>query len=190
MIQAVRGVLRHLHRTGRVVEDCSRFIQGPRRYRLASIPTTISVDEVRRLLATIDRRSAIGRRNYAILLLLAVYGLRAREVVDLRVHDVDWRGGVIRVRRSKTSRPLVLPLTSAVGNALAAYLRCGRPPTDAREIFVRHHTGDGPLPSLHLLGARDSRARPGCSPSVWHPSDPRARERRNTDVRRGNNCGV
>jgi integrase len=121
------------------VEDWSRFVQGPRRYRLASIPTTISVDEVRRLLATIDRRSAIGRRNYAILLLLAVYGLRAREVVDLRLDDVDWRGGVIRVRRSKTSRPLVLPLTSAIGNALAAYLRRGRPPTDAREIFVRHH---------------------------------------------------
>ena len=139
MIQAVRSLLRHLHRTGRVVEDWSRFVQGPRRYRLASIPTTISVDEVRRLLATIDRRSAIGRRNYAIVLLLAVYGLRAREVVDLRVDDVDWRGGVVRVRRSKTSRPLVLPLMSAIGSALAAYLRRGRPPTDAREIFVRHH---------------------------------------------------
>ncbi len=85
MIQAVRGVLRHLHRSGRVAEDWSRFIQGPRRYRLASIPTTISVDEVRPLLTAIDRRSAIGRRNYAIVLLLAVYGLRAREVVDLRL---------------------------------------------------------------------------------------------------------
>jgi site-specific recombinase XerD len=138
MIQAVRGMLRHLHRTGRVVEDWSRFVQGPRRYRLASIPTTISMDEVRRLLATIDRRSAISRRNYAILLLLAVYGLRAREVIELRVDDVDWRGGIIRVRRSKTSRPLVLPLTSSIGSALAAYLRHGRPPTDAREIFVRH----------------------------------------------------
>jgi integrase/recombinase XerD len=139
MIQAVRGLLRHLHRTGRVVDDWSRFVQGPRRYRLASIPTTISLDEVRRLLATVDRRSAIGRRNYAILLLLAVYGLRSREVVDLRMDDVDWRGGMIRVRRSKTSRPLLLPLTSSVGSALAAYLRRGRPPSDAREIFVRHH---------------------------------------------------
>ena len=138
VVQAVRGLLRHLHRTGRVMEDWSRFVQGPRRYRLASIPTTISMDEVRRLLATIDRRSAIGRRNYAIVLLLAVYGLRSREVVDLRVDDLDWRAGIIRVRRSKTSRPLVLPLTASVGNALAAYLRRGRPRTDAREIFVRH----------------------------------------------------
>ncbi len=145
VIQAVRGVLRHLHRTGRVVEDWSRFVQGPRRYRLASIPTTISLDEVRRLLTTIDRRSAMGRRDYAILLLLAVYGLRAREVVDLGVNDIDWRAGIIRVQRSKTSRPLVLPLTSAVGSALVSYLRRGRPCTDVREIFVCHRGAPCPF---------------------------------------------
>jgi integrase/recombinase XerD len=138
IIQTVRGMLRHLHRTGRLAEDWSRFVHGPRRYRLASIPTTISVDEVRRLLATIDRRSAIGLRDYAILMFLAVYGLRAREVVDLRLNDVDWRAGIIRVQRSKTSRPLVLPLTSAIGRALVAYLRRGRPCT-ARQIFVCHN---------------------------------------------------
>jgi integrase/recombinase XerD len=144
VVQAVRGLLRHLHRTGRVATDWSRFIQGPRRYRLATIPTTISVDEVRRLLATVDRRSATGCRNYAILLLLAVYGLRAREVVDLRLDHIDWRAGIMRVQRSKTSRPLVLPLTSAVGRALVTYLRRGRPCTDAREIFVRHN--GAPIP--------------------------------------------
>lgn len=136
--QAVRGLLRHFHRTGRVAADWSRFVQAPRRYRLASVPTTISTEEVHRLLTTVDRRSAVGRRNYAILLLLAVYGLRAREVVDLRLDDIDWRAGIVRVQRSKTARPLVLPLTVAVGGALVTYLRRGRPPTDAREIFVRH----------------------------------------------------
>ena len=138
VIQAVRGLLRHLHRTGRVAVDWSRFVQGPRRYRLASLPTTISAEDVRRLLTSVDRRSAMGRRNYAILLLLAVYGLRAREVADLRVDDIDWRAGIMRVQRSKTARPLVLPLTAAAGCALVAYLRRGRPRTDAREIFVRH----------------------------------------------------
>jgi integrase/recombinase XerD len=139
IIQTVRGMLRHLQRTGRVAEDWSRFVHGPRRYRLASVPTTISVDEVRRLLATLDRRSAIGLRNYAILMFLAVYGLRAREVVDLGLNDIDWRAGIIRVQRSKTSRPLLLPLTSAIGRALVAYLRRGRPCTDARQIFVCHN---------------------------------------------------
>lgn len=145
VIQAVRGVLRHLHRTHRTVEDWSRFVQGPRRYRLASIPTTISVDEIRRLLTTVDRRSAMGCRDYAILLLLAVYGLRAREVVELGANDIDWRAGIIRVQQSKTSRPLVLPLTSAVGRALVAYLRRGRPCSDAREIFVCHHGAPRPF---------------------------------------------
>lgn len=139
LIQVIRGLLRHLHRTGRLEHDWSRCVQGPRRYRLATLPTTISTDEVKRLLRSVDRRSAIGRRHYAMLLLLAVYGLRAREVVELRIDDVDWRARVLRVRRSKTGRPLVLPLTAAVGQALVAYLRRGRPPTDAREIFVRHH---------------------------------------------------
>jgi integrase/recombinase XerD len=139
VVQAVRGLLRHLHRTGRVPDDWSRCVQGPRRYRLASIPTTISPDDVRRLLAGIDRRSATGRRNYAIVLLLAVYGLRAREVVDLRIDDVDWRAGIVRVQRSKTGRPLVLPLTAVVGQALVAYLRRGRPRTDVRAMFVRHN---------------------------------------------------
>ena len=95
IVPAVRGVLRHLQRTGRVVHDWSRFVQAPRRYRLASIPTTIGVNEVRRVLAAVDRRSAIGRRNYTMLLLLATYGLRAREVVDLRLDDIN-----AEVRRS------------------------------------------------------------------------------------------
>jgi site-specific recombinase XerD len=131
--------LRHFHRTGRLAHDWSRCIQGPRRYRLATVPTTISLDQVRQLLRSVDRRSAIGRRHYAMFLLLAVYGLRAREVVELRLDDIDWRAHVLRVRRSKTGRPLVLPLTAAVAEALVAYLRRGRPQTEAREILVRHH---------------------------------------------------
>jgi site-specific recombinase XerD len=139
LVQVVRGLLRHLHRTGRTGQDWSRFVQVPRRYRLATLPATISLDEVRRLLAAVDQDSAVGRRNHAILLLLAVYGLRAREVVDLRVDDIDWRARLLRVRRSKTGRPLVLPLTAAVEQAVVAYLRDDRPQTQAREIFVRHH---------------------------------------------------
>lgn len=138
LIQVIRGLLRHFHRSGRLAQDWSPYVQGPRRYRLATIPTTISFGEVQRLLTSVDRRSAIGRRHYAMLLLLAVYGLRAREVVELRIDDVDWRARVLHVRRSKTGRPLALPLTTAVGQALVAYLRRGRPRTDAREIFVRH----------------------------------------------------
>ncbi len=145
VLQAVRGLLRHLQRTGRVEWDWSRFVQGPRRYHLASLPATISAEEVRQLLASVDRRSAVGRRDYAILLLLAVYGLRAKEITDICLDDVDWRAAVFRVRRSKTSRPLVLPLTRAAAHALAIYIRRGRPRTDSREIFVCHHGAPTPF---------------------------------------------
>lgn len=138
LLQVVRGLLRHLHRTGRLAHDWSTCIQGPRRYRLATVPTTISREQVKQLLRSVDRRTAIGRRHYAMVLLLAVYGLRAREVVELRLDDVDWRARVLRIQRSKTGHPLVLPLTAAVAEALVAYLRQGRPHTEAREIFVRH----------------------------------------------------
>ncbi len=138
VIQVVRGVLRHLQRSGRLTHDWSSLIQGPRRYRLAAVPTTISLDDVRRLLAGINRRSPIGRRNYAMLLLLAVYGLRAHEVVELRLDDINWRARILHVRQSKTAQTLMLPLTADVGQALVTYLRRGRPHTSAREIFVRH----------------------------------------------------
>lgn len=145
ILQAVRGVLRHLQRTGRIGCDWSGFVKGPRRYRLASIPTTISADEVRRLLDSVDRGSALGRRDYAVLLLLAVYGLRAKEIADLRLEDVDWRAAILHVRRSKTARPLTLPLTGAVARALSGYIRHGRPRTNSREIFVCHHGDPTPF---------------------------------------------
>ncbi len=138
MVQAVRGILRHLCRTGRVAMDLAPLVRGPRRYVLATLPTTLSSAEVRRLLESVDRRSVRGRRDYAVLLLLATYGLRAGEVARLRLDDIDWRAAVLRLRRAKVSGELCLPLTAAVGNALLAYLRGGRPPTPHREIFVRH----------------------------------------------------
>ena len=145
VLQAVRGLLRHLYRTGHAMRDWSPFVQGPRRYSLASLPTVISADEVRLLLATVDRHTAIGRRDYAILLLLAVYGLRAREVIGIRMDDIDWRGAVIRVQRSKTARHLILPMTEPIARAVVAYLRHGRPSTVAREIFMCHHGAPRPF---------------------------------------------
>lgn len=145
VLQAVRGLLRHLHRTGRIAHDLAPLIHGPRRYSLASLPTTLGPQEVRHLLAGVDRSSARGRRDYAVLLLLATYGVRAGEVTQLRLDDIDWRTGLLRLRRSKTAGELCLPLTAAVGNALLAYLRRGRPATPHREVFIRHQAPHTPF---------------------------------------------
>jgi integrase len=93
-------------------------------------------------------------RDYAILLLLATYGLRAGEIVQLRLDDVDWRADRFSVRHTKTGFQSVLPLVPAVGDALLAYLRRGRPVTDAREIFVHTKAPYRPFSrgsSLYLL---------------------------------------
>ncbi|MFN0301035.1 MAG: site-specific integrase, partial [Burkholderiales bacterium] len=78
-----------------------------------------------------------GLRDYAILLLLSTYGLRAGEIARLKLDDIDWRADRFCVLHTKTATQSLLPLLPAVGDALLAYLRRGRPVTDAREIFIR-----------------------------------------------------
>jgi integrase/recombinase XerD len=102
-----------------------------------SLPRAVNVAEVQRLLAGCGRRTAVGRRDYAIVLLLARLGLRGGEVVALTLDDVAWRAGEIVVC-GKGGRRDRLPLPADVGEALAAYLRRGRPASDSRRLFLRH----------------------------------------------------
>src|SRR6516165_6919079 len=87
----VRTFLRFCHRERIIEKDLSAAVEMPQIYRLADVPRSITWDEVRRMLETIDRRAAHGRRDYAILLLLVTYGLRANEVVKLTLDDIDWK---------------------------------------------------------------------------------------------------
>jgi len=103
---------------------------------MPSIPRAIAADQVRQLLASIDRRTAMGRRDYAILLLLARLGLRSGEVVFLELADIDWNAGQIHLR-GKGGQRRELPLPAAVGKAIAAYLRRGRPDSSSRRVFLR-----------------------------------------------------
>jgi integrase len=102
-----------------------------------SLPRAVDAVVVERLLAGCDRRRAIDRRDYAILMLLGRLGLRAGEVVALRLEDIDWRAGEVLVR-GKRRRQDRLPLPVDVGASLAAYLRRGRPSSSDRRVFLRH----------------------------------------------------
>jgi site-specific recombinase XerD len=103
---------------------------------MSSIPRAIPANAVRQLLASINRRTAIGRRDYAILLLLARLGLRAGEVVRLELKDLDWNSGSVSVQ-GKCNQRGVLPLPADVGTAVAAYLKHGRPKSSDRHVFLR-----------------------------------------------------
>jgi integrase/recombinase XerD len=113
-------------------------VPRPRQYRYVNLPDTLSEADVDRILGAVDKSTALGRRDYAILLLAARYGLRPSDIRQLTLDDIDWRGARIDLRQVKTGRSLALPLLPEVAEALCAYLRAGRPGTSDRTIFVRH----------------------------------------------------
>ena len=133
----LRVFLRYLHREGVVRTDLSATVESPQVYRLATIPRSITWDEVRRMLDAVDRRSAGGKRDYAILLLLVTYGLRAREITALTVDDLDWRRERLRVPERKAGHSTAYPLSPLVGEAVLDYLQHGRPTTADRHVFFR-----------------------------------------------------
>ncbi|WP_081772087.1 site-specific integrase [Paraburkholderia nodosa] len=134
----LRSFLRYLYETGRTDRDLSRIIIVPTTYAYESIPSALRPGDISAVLGyTRQDRSPIGLRDYAILMLLSTYGLRAGEVTRMRLEDIDWRTDRFYVRHTKTGSQSVLPLLPSVGDALLDYLRRGRPDSDVREIFVR-----------------------------------------------------
>lgn len=110
-------------------------IRRTHRYRL---PTVFSSDDVERILAQVDRSNPLGKRNYAILLLVTRLGLRISDARQLRFENIDWKNKRISILQQKTGIPLELPLLEDVGWAIIDYLQHGRPETDCSCIFVRH----------------------------------------------------
>lgn len=110
-------------------------IRRTKKYRL---PTVFSPDEVERILAGVDRSNPLGKRNYAILLLVAKLGLRISDTRQLQFEQIDWRNKRISIVQQKTGRSLELPLLEDVGWAVIDYLQHGRPETNCPYIFVRH----------------------------------------------------
>jgi len=134
----LRVFLRYAHRQGLLQSDLSKTVEWPQAYRLSTIPRSISWEEVGKVLGAVDRRTPSGKRDYAILLLLVTYGLRAREVAALTLDDIDWKHDRLAIPERKAGHATAFPLSTAVGNALAAYLQHGRPPQAGdRHVFFR-----------------------------------------------------
>lgn len=136
MTTALRSFLRYVRYRGDIAQDLASAVPVVANWSMQSIPRAISAEQTRRLLASIDRRTAVGRRDYAILLLLARLGLRACEVAFLELDDIDWRSGQLSVR-GKGRRRNELPLPADVGKAIATYLQNGRPHSNSRRVFLR-----------------------------------------------------
>lgn len=135
---SLRAFFRWASTLGAVSVVLADAVPRPRRYRLAPLPDVLTDGDVERIVAAVDRSTPVGRRDYAVLLLAARYGLRPCDIRQLTLDHIDWRHARIDLRQAKTGRPLVLPLLADVADALSAYLRAGRPRSASRAIFVRH----------------------------------------------------
>jgi len=148
---ALRCLLRFLFVTAMVGRDLSAAVPAVASHRMSGLPKGVEVATVAALLASCDRTTLVGRRDFAVLTLLVRLGLRAGEVAGLRLDDVDWRRGEVVVR-GKGNRIDRLPLPHDVGEALVDYLCAGRQRSDCRALFLRSCAPAGAM-TAHSVGA-------------------------------------
>lgn len=136
LTSALRSFLHYARYQGDIAHDLAAAVPPVANWSMTSIPRAIPPDALHQLLGSINRHTATGRRDYAIVLLLARMGLRAGEVVRLELEGIDWNAGSVSVQ-GKGGHRSALPLPEDVGSAIAAYLRHGRPQSSSRRVFLR-----------------------------------------------------
>lgn len=137
-VKRISALCKYAYKEGCHHSDLSLQIHNVRYVRNRFIPSTFSQDEIRRILAAVDRNNPIGKRDYAILLLAARLGIRAGDIRRLKLSDLHWESNQIKFVQQKTLNPVVLPLLEDVGLALIDYLQNGRPHTLSDHIFIDH----------------------------------------------------
>lgn len=145
VIAVLRSFLRFLASSGAAPVGLDQQLDSPRHNRGERLVRALPWNDVLTLLKAIDRSTEKGCRDYALLLLIAAYGLRRAEVASLSLDDIEWRAKVIRVPRPKIGAPLAVPLTDEVGAALLAYLRYRPTETHSRQVFLRVRAPGGPI---------------------------------------------
>ena len=135
MATALRSFFRFLFQKEELQADLAASVPTVANWRLSNVPKYLTPKEVKRVLKACNRRTSVGRRDHAILLLLARLGLRAGEVIALQLEDINWRAGEILVRGKGLLHDW-MPLPLDVGQALASYLRRDRPRCQTRRVFV------------------------------------------------------
>jgi integrase/recombinase XerD len=135
LVCALRSLLRYLHLAGLIATPLVWAVPAVADLRDRSLPRGLEPAAVRRLLASCDRRRLVGRRDFAILLLLSRLGLRAGEVASITLDDIDWRAGLLLIH-GKGNREDTLPLPTDVGEAIVSYLH-RRPRCECRALFLR-----------------------------------------------------
>ena len=167
----LRSFLRYLHNAGFIARDLSACVTSPPLYWNEGIPSAFTDAQIKAMLVATRRdRSSVGRRDYAILLLLATYGLRAGEITRLRLDDIDWRRERFSITQSKNRRLSQQPLLAPVGTAILDYLKHTRPKSQLREVFLGIRAPHRPFARGSLLYGTVERClhRAGITPTGKH----------------------
>ena len=151
----VRQFLRYEYETGTTDRDCSIFCPRDNYKKNCKLPTTYTEEEIKAVVNAVERGSAIGKRDYLIILLSAEFGLRSSDITNLTFDNIDWDNNNIILDQHKTGETNVYPLLANVGNAIIDYLKNGRPVCDTPQIIVSHNrtTLGQPLtsPTMHSI---------------------------------------
>jgi site-specific recombinase XerD len=166
---SLRVLLRYLRRQGVIATDLDRAVPRGRTYKQAAIPRAIPWSDIERILASVDRRSACGKRDFAVLMLLATYGLRSQEIAAMELSAIDWPRSRFHVLGRKAGNSTTYPLAAPVGEAIIDYLRNARPQCTDRHLFVSlsapfrgvGHWAISGRASVHLRRAGIKVRRPG-----------------------------
>jgi integrase len=135
----IRTFLKHLFLYDFITEPLSEKLPAIKNYYAPNLPKTWEPEEIRVVLNTIDRGNSTGKRDYAILLIIARLGLRASDIKTLRLSDIHWQTNILSITQHKTKREVIYPLLNDIGWALIDYLKHGRPNTASPYVFVRHN---------------------------------------------------
>lgn len=149
---SIRVFLRYLHTKGVMHEDLSEKVPSFAYRRQSKLPSSLEAGEMTALLASVDRASRVGKRDYAIILLACRLGLRSGDIRTLRFCDICWERNTIEIVTQKTGKPLTLPLLDDVGQAVIDYVKYARPVTDSPIIFQTCNAPIGPLSAPAVSG--------------------------------------
>lgn len=154
---ALRGFLRYAATQGMCSDRLSAAVCRPRLYQQESLPYAPDWSDVQRMLADVDTDKPRDIRDRAILLLLAIYGMRSGEVAALRLDQIDWPGRTLRLFRLKRRQPQTYPLVQSVAEGLARYIDTARPPSSCPEIFLCMHAPRRPMKAGSIYGVANRR---------------------------------
>ncbi|MGC9332465.1 MAG: site-specific integrase [Bacteroidales bacterium] len=150
---SLRCYFRFLQFKGKCSRNLMWAVPTVPNWKLANIPQTVTEEQLSKFLASFNLRTPSGQRDYAMALCFIELGLRASEVKDILLDDIDWKNSTIQICVPKTSRSRILPLPNRLGRALARYLKNGRPKTNSRKVFIRYSVPKGKPITIYIVRA-------------------------------------